>query len=390
MEIRELSYKKQVKKDIFINFIISLSIIFIFLIYSEFIGLKFSIINISLSLLSLIILLIIYHLIFNKKNIYKNNLIEIFSIFYFSIFYVYILYISHSIYNPFFMIILILFAKNLFFENNTQIIYLYTIFYLILSIVLLKNYTLTNIFIEVTLFYILFFIFITKLKISSSEIEDNIYNINIQNSSYQNQSLSNLNFINQILFDLDYYLTNLISKPEYKKNIIIIRNIQKKIKENIYIKNQNIEIDIEVFSIDKILSEILEEYSPLLLNKNIKIFFKKFTNIDYNLNSDKNKVKEVLSEIIENAINFSYNDSTITITEEKISDRIIIKVENYSENIINNRIFELNYSYGKNSSIGLGLYIAKKYADTTKTSIDIKRNRETQVILANIELKMII
>ena len=171
----------------------------------------------------------------------------------------------------------------------------------------------------------------------------------------------------------------------------MIRSVQKKLKERVSLINKSSTLDIDVFSIDKIISEILDSYSAIIIEKNINIYFNKFTKIDYYLNTDKNKIKEILSEVIENAITFSYNNSSIIITEDKVYDKISIRVKNYSENNIHtSKIYTLNYSNGKNSSVGLGLYIAKKYSELTQTRINIYKNIMTEDILSDIDIKIII
>ncbi len=391
MEIREVYYKRKEKKDILINFILSSIIIFIFFIYSEYINIQFTLSILIISLSALSILTIIYLFIFNKKNIYKNNLIEIYSILSFSIFYFFIIYILNVSYSEFFLIITLLFSKSMFFENDNISIYIYIILYEIISIILLHNTSLWYIFLSVNIFFVLIFIFVNKFKNISSDLEDKIYNINSENISYKNQHQSNSNFINQILFELEDYLKNLTLRNEYKKNIVVIRSIQKKLKERVSIINKKTSLNIEVFSIDKVISEILDNYSPIIIEKNISIYFNKFTKIDYTLNTDKNKIKEILSEVIENAINFSYENSSIIITEDKIYDKISIKIKNYSENNINtDKIYKLNYSHGKNSSTGIGLYIAKKYSQLTETKLNIYKDIMTEDIISDIDIKIMI
>jgi signal transduction histidine kinase len=279
----------------------------------------------------------------------------------------------------------------MFFENDNISIYIYIILYEIISIILLHNTSLWYIFLSVNIFFVLIFIFVNKFKNISSDLEDKIYNINSENISYKNQHQSNSNFINQILFELEDYLKNLTLRNEYKKNIVVIRSIQKKLKERVSIINKKTSLNIEVFSIDKVISEILDNYSPIIIEKNISIYFNKFTKIDYTLNTDKNKIKEILSEVIENAINFSYENSSIIITEDKIYDKISIKIKNYSENNINtDKIYKLNYSHGKNSSTGIGLYIAKKYSQLTETKLNIYKDIMTEDIISDIDIKIMI
>ncbi len=391
MEIREVYYKRKEKKDIFINFILSSIIVLIFFIYSEYINILFTIPSLLICIITLLILSIIYFFIFNKKSIYKNNLIEVFSAFYFTAFYFFIIYISKVSYSDFFLIITLLFLKSMFFENDNMSIYIYIILYEFIAIILLHNPSLWYIFLSINIFFILINLFINRFKNISSDLEDSIYNINSENISYKNQHQSNSNFINQILFELDDYLKNLTFRNEYKKNIVIIRSVQKKLKERVSIINKDTSLKIEVFSIDKIISEILDSYSAIIIGKNINVYFNKFTKIDYAINTDKDKIKEILSEIIENAINFSYENSSIIITEDKIYDKISIRIKNYSENNINtDKIYKLNYSNGKDSSVGLGLYIAKKYSQLTQTRMNIYKNTMTEDIISDIDIKIII
>ena len=95
---------------------------------------------------------------------------------------------------------------------------------------------------------------------------------------------------------------------------------------------------------------------------------------------DPTKIDRAVSNIIENAIKYSENDSKIEVTLYQERNRACISVRDEGIGISQseiNRIFERFYRVKKDRSrttggSGLGLYITKKISDMHQGEIDIK------------------
>lgn len=130
------------------------------------------------------------------------------------------------------------------------------------------------------------------------------------------------------------------------------------------------------------MEQIIYEFSPFLSEKNLKIN----SNIesDIKIEIDPNKMERVVDNIIRNAINYSYENSEITIAVQKDNDFVNIKVSNKGPTIPSAKIahifdefFRLDSSRSsKTGAAGLGLAIAKSIVTAHGGSIDAKSENE--------------
>jgi len=144
------------------------------------------------------------------------------------------------------------------------------------------------------------------------------------------------------------------------------------------------DIIIEKTNIDfsMMMEQIIYEFSPFLNEKNLTIN----SNIESNLklDIDPNKMERVVDNIIRNAINYSYENSEITIYVQKDSEFVNISVINKGPTIPSAKIshlfdefFRLDSSRSsKTGAAGLGLAIAKSIVMAHGGSIDAKSENE--------------
>lgn len=131
------------------------------------------------------------------------------------------------------------------------------------------------------------------------------------------------------------------------------------------------------------MEQIIYEFKPLLREKNL--------NIDSHIESeivlsiDPNKIERVIDNIIRNAINYSYKDSTIDIVVNKEGVNFVnISIVNKgptipSEKLANifDEFYRIDPSRGtKTGSAGLGLAIAKSIVIAHNGSINVKSEDE--------------
>ena len=119
-------------------------------------------------------------------------------------------------------------------------------------------------------------------------------------------------------------------------------------------KLENLKDDQENINIGIVLNEIMEQYSVLIKNKNIKFS----NNLDgEELYIGKSGLNIVLSNLINNAVNYSDNGGVINVG----SRDGWFYLENSCDSEINiDNLFEMKFDLNKKNSNGMGLYIVSR------------------------------
>lgn len=119
-------------------------------------------------------------------------------------------------------------------------------------------------------------------------------------------------------------------------------------------KLENLKDDQENINIGIVLNEIMDQYSVLIKNKNIKFS----NNLDCEeLYIGKSGLNIVLSNLINNAVNYSDNGGVINVG----SRDGWFYLENSCDSEINiDNLFEMKFDLNKKNSNGMGLYIVSR------------------------------
>ena len=162
------------------------------------------------------------------------------------------------------------------------------------------------------------------------------------------------------------------SKEEEQKylNIIMEESIRLKTMVNEILQLSQIEegftqLSINSFSMDTLLKRTIDKVYSIAAKRNISI---KFNNISDDLLlclGDENRIKQVVINLLHNAIKHSYNYGNILINSYKQNDKIYTCVRDFGEGIppedlpfIFDRFYTINKSKSEEST-GLGLAIVK-------------------------------
>ena len=172
---------------------------------------------------------------------------------------------------------------------------------------------------------------------------------------------------------------------------IVLRNAARLIR----LTNQILDIsrlDSNTFDLKKDPADILAVIrdvvsNPLYINPAINIIFKSFVENDYEkeliakMSFDKERIAQVLSNLLDNAIKFTANGGTITISLRLGQDVVIIEVSDTGTGIdlsIKDRLFT---KFATKSKIqlkgtGLGLYLCKKIIEAHGGKIWAENNKD--------------
>lgn len=137
-------------------------------------------------------------------------------------------------------------------------------------------------------------------------------------------------------------------------------------------------LDIQSFDITKVIKSTIETFQGECEKK--KIHFKLlFSEKTLNVIADKTKIEQVVYNLIDNAIKFSNNESSIIISASEKGDHIIISVKDFGIGIpkesipkIWDRFYKSDLSRGKDKKgSGLGLAIVKEIIVAHDEYIDV-------------------
>lgn len=163
---------------------------------------------------------------------------------------------------------------------------------------------------------------------------------------YENQA----KYLDIIIFEterLGKLTSNLLELSQYEKN--------------------GIPLELSVFDLCEIIKKTSETFEHACLEKDIKLHLSFDFPVLY-VEADLGKIQQVLYNLIDNAIKFSHNDSTIDISTEENNGKAFVSVKDYGVGIpkeqqkrIWERFFKIDSSRGRDKKgTGLGLSIVKE------------------------------
>ena len=168
------------------------------------------------------------------------------------------------------------------------------------------------------------------------------------------------------------YLGIVISETErltkLTNNLLVINNVN----------DNGMVLDISDFDICDTIKRTIETFEGVCAKKKIK-FKLVFSEKTLMATADFSKIQQVLYNLIDNAIKFSNNDSSIIISATDKNDRILISVKDFgigiprdSLNMIWDRFYKTDLSRGKDKKgTGLGLAIVKDIITAHNEYIDV-------------------
>lgn len=158
-------------------------------------------------------------------------------------------------------------------------------------------------------------------------------------------------------------------KIAYEKSISLSKLISQ-LFEYTKVNNSSLNLEKTPHNISILITQLIGEYEHLFLKKGIVI---NIVNVSNELwaNIDLQQFIRVIENILKNAEKYSYENSTLNISVEKISDKVLLSFENETDTISEDdleNIFLEMYRLDKarsseNEGSGLGLAIAKKIVE---------------------------
>gem|GEM_PF-3021026 len=186
-------------------------------------------------------------------------------------------------------------------------------------------------------------------------------------------------------FGLRTVVSALLEREEdpQKKKLLGIVDVSAKRLQEFYLqiyetaKVGNFGLEKAKFNVKDVIQSVLELVASAVEAKNLQLTHEL---IDYEINSDFNRLHSILLNIISNAIKFSYKDGFIAIVMRKEENKLIIAISDSGIGIPSDKldyIFERftrvtpSYNEPEFRGTGSGLYIAREYAKDIGAKISV-------------------
>ncbi len=162
-------------------------------------------------------------------------------------------------------------------------------------------------------------------------------------------------------------------KNVYKANQRLIKLVNDLLSLS-RIESGKIEIKLEKASLQKITSNLVEGLKTQAHDKNIYLRFDKLKTSLPNILIDEAKIKEIISNLIDNAIKYTTEGGiTVTLKRQKFGkqEKAVIEIKDTGLGMTKKEISKIFESFSRGKAglklyaggAGLGLYIAKKFAN---------------------------
>jgi len=139
-------------------------------------------------------------------------------------------------------------------------------------------------------------------------------------------------------------------------------------------------LNLSQVRIDELLADCIQTINKAAISKDINV------NLSFDdaveIEADKEKLRSVFLNLIDNAIKYSFPNSIVAVKLEKFSDdKVKVKIENSGPGIsqdeipyIFNRFYRSNEIRAKINGSGLGLAIAKEIVELHRGKISVESN----------------
>jgi len=194
------------------------------------------------------------------------------------------------------------------------------------------------------------------------------------------------------LFSIEGYISNLLDGAMDDKALLkkYLKRAEKSVDRLTYIikdldlitqlESSTLKLQITSFDIVKLAEEIIEDLEISASKKNIKIIFNKMYDNKILVDADRNRIEQVLTNLITNSINYGAKKGTTEISFESDKENIMVKVNDNGEGIneenmprLFQRFFRVDVSRSRSQGgSGLGLAIVKHIIDAHNENIYVQ------------------
>ena len=194
------------------------------------------------------------------------------------------------------------------------------------------------------------------------------------------------------LFSVQGYISNLLDGAMDDKELLkkYLKRAEKSVDRLTFIikdldlitqlESSTLKLKVTSFDILKLTEEIIEDLEISASKRNIKIIFNKNYDKQILVEADKNRIEQVITNLVTNSINYGSEKGTTEISFESNMEKIIVKVNDNGEGIseenmprLFQRFFRVDVSRSRSQGgSGLGLAIVKHIIDAHNENIYVQ------------------
>ena len=194
------------------------------------------------------------------------------------------------------------------------------------------------------------------------------------------------------LFSVQGYISNLLDGAMDDKELLkkYLKRAEKSVDRLTFIikdldlitqlESSTLKLKFTSFDILKLTEEIIEDLEISASKRNIKIIFNKNYDKQILVEADKNRIEQVITNLVTNSINYGSEKGTTEISFESNVEKIIVKVNDNGEGITEEnmprlfqRFFRVDVSRSRSQGgSGLGLAIVKHIIDAHNENIYVQ------------------
>ena len=194
------------------------------------------------------------------------------------------------------------------------------------------------------------------------------------------------------LFSVQGYISNLLDGAMDDKELLkkYLKRAEKSVDRLTFIikdldlitqlESSTLKLKVTSFDIIKLTEEIIEDLEISASKRNIKIIFNKNYDGQILVEADKNRIEQVITNLVSNSINYGSEKGTTEISFESNVEKIIVKVNDNGEGITEEnmprlfqRFFRVDVSRSRSQGgSGLGLAIVKHIIDAHNENIYVQ------------------
>ena len=194
------------------------------------------------------------------------------------------------------------------------------------------------------------------------------------------------------LFSVQGYISNLLDGAMNDKELLkkYLKRAEKSVDRLTFIikdldlitqlESSTLKLKVTSFDIIKLTEEIIEDLEISASKRNIKIIFNKNYDKQILVEADKNRIEQVITNLVSNSINYGSEKGTTEISFESNVEKIIVKVNDNGEGITEEnmprlfqRFFRVDVSRSRSQGgSGLGLAIVKHIIDAHNENIYVQ------------------
>lgn len=211
--------------------------------------------------------------------------------------------------------------------------------------------------------------------------------------NYRRQFLGNISHeLKTPLFNIQGYLHTLLEGGIYDnqinlkylnraaKNVERLETIVSDLETISQFESEQMVLELEPFDMKQLAREVFEDHEQMAREKQINLLFKQGADAEFSVVADRDRIRQVLNNLIGNAIKYGKNEGFVKVGFYDMDDRILVEVADDGIGIedkhlkhVFDRFYRVDISRSRElGGSGLGLSIVKHIIEAHKQGVTVR------------------